>query len=58
MLDQAQWTQALDQGWVRNRLTARLDLVGHPQMMLRLGRPSGAQVTSGRCPVAEVLGVS
>ncbi|MCZ2821099.1 hypothetical protein O2V63_12220 [Modestobacter sp. VKM Ac-2977] len=51
-------TQALDQAWARNRLTARLDLVGHPQMMLRLGRPSGAQVTSGRRPVAEVLRVS
>ncbi|MCZ2817962.1 hypothetical protein O2W16_17815 [Modestobacter sp. VKM Ac-2984] len=50
-------TQALDQGWVRNRLTARLDLVGHPQMMLRLGRPSGEQVTTGRRPVAEVLQV-
>ncbi|GAA4737497.1 NAD(P)H nitroreductase [Modestobacter marinus] len=50
-------TQALDQGWARNRLTARLGLVGHPQMMLRLGRPSGTPVTSGRRPVGEVLRV-
>ncbi|MGY1748788.1 Acg family FMN-binding oxidoreductase [Modestobacter sp. SYSU DS0511] len=48
-------TQALDQSWARARLTRRLDLVGHPQMLLRLGAPSGAAVSSGRRPVAEVL---
>ncbi|MQA32660.1 Acg family FMN-binding oxidoreductase [Modestobacter roseus] len=48
-------TQALDQSWARARLTRRLDLVGHPQMLLRLGAPTGAAPSTGRRPVAEVL---
>jgi hypothetical protein len=48
-------TQTLDQAWARTRLTHRLELVGHPQMLLRLGRPTGDAVASGRRPVAEVL---
>jgi hypothetical protein len=48
-------TQALDQPWARNRLSHRLSLVGHPQMLLRLGYPAGEAVVSGRRPVAEVL---
>jgi hypothetical protein len=50
-------TQALDQPWARNRLSHRLSLVGHPQMLLRVGHPAGEAVTSGRRPVAEVLRV-
>ncbi|WP_460683358.1 Acg family FMN-binding oxidoreductase [Modestobacter lapidis] len=50
-------TQALDQPWARNRLSHRLALVGHPQMLLRLGYPAGEAVASGRRPVAEVLRV-
>jgi hypothetical protein len=50
-------TQALDQPWGRNRLSHRLSLVGHPQMMLRIGHPAGEVVASGRRPVAEVLRV-
>jgi len=50
-------TQALDWPATRTRLQARLSLVGHPQMLLRMGYPaegtSGA--VSGRRPVAEVL---
>jgi hypothetical protein len=48
-------TQAVDQPWARNRLSHRLSLVGHPQMLLRLGYPAGEAVSSGRRPVAEVL---
>ncbi len=48
-------TQAVDQPWARNRLSHRLALVGHPQMLLRLGYPAGDAVASGRRPVAEVL---
>jgi hypothetical protein len=48
-------TQAVDQPWARNRLSHRLGLVGHPQMLLRLGYPAGDAVASGRRPVAEVL---
>lgn len=50
-------TQALDQPWARNRLSHRLGLVGHPQMLLRVGHPAGEAVASGRRPVAEVLRV-
>jgi len=50
-------TQALDQPWARNRLSHRLSLVGHPQMLLRIGYPAGEAATSGRRPVAEVLQV-
>jgi nitroreductase len=50
-------TQALDWPATRTRLQARLSLVGHPQMLLRMGyppeAPSGA--VSGRRPVSEVL---
>jgi nitroreductase len=48
-------TQVLDQSWARSRLIQRLDLIGAPQMLLRLGRPTGPAVASGRRPVTEVL---
>ena len=32
-----------------------LGMLGHPQMLLRLGYPAGDAVASGRRPVAEVL---
>ncbi|WP_158545944.1 nitroreductase family protein [Blastococcus sp. TF02A-30] len=52
-------TQALDWPATRTRMRSRLSLVGHPQMLLRMGYPqegpSGAH--SGRRPVAEVLTV-
>ena len=49
-------TQALDWPATRRQLTGRLHLVGHPQMLLRLGYPSQPPGTpSGRRPVAEVL---
>jgi hypothetical protein len=48
-------TQVLDQSWARSRLGQRLGLVGAPQMLLRLGRPAGPAVASGRRPVTEVL---
>jgi nitroreductase len=50
-------TQALDWPATRARLTSRLSLVGHPQMLLRMGYPSdqGAPVSSGRRPVEQVL---
>jgi hypothetical protein len=50
-------TQALDWPVTRSQMQGRLQLVGHPQMLLRLGYApdtSGA-VVSGRRPVAEVL---
>jgi hypothetical protein len=50
-------TQALDWPSTRTRLQSRLALVGHPQMLLRMGYPpeipSGA--VSGRREVEEVL---
>ena len=53
-------TQALDWPATRTRMRSRLSLVGHPQMLLRMGypprRPPGRRV-SGRRPVAEVLRV-
>lgn len=50
-------TQALDQSWARARLSQELSLVGHPQMLLRVGWPAGEATASGRRPVAEVLRV-
>ncbi|MDT0277531.1 Acg family FMN-binding oxidoreductase [Blastococcus goldschmidtiae] len=50
-------TQALDWPATRTRLRSRLSLVGHPQMLLRMGYPQEGAViaSSGRRPVAEVL---
>jgi nitroreductase len=50
-------TQALDWPATRTRLQARLSLVGHPQMLLRMGYPpeTTGQAVSGRRPVADVL---
>jgi nitroreductase len=50
-------TQALDWPATRARLRSRLSLVGHPQMLLRMGYPpeSPAATVSGRRPVGEVL---
>jgi hypothetical protein len=38
-------------------MQARLSLVGHPQMLLRMGYPQevAGQAASGRRPVADVL---
>jgi nitroreductase len=49
-------TQALDWPATRAQLRSRLSLVGHPQMLLRLGYPSSDRTpSSNRRPVAEVL---
>jgi nitroreductase len=50
-------TQALDWPATRSRMQSRLSLVGHPQMLLRVGYPPEASSTpvSGRRPVADVL---
>jgi nitroreductase len=50
-------TQALDWPATRTQLRRRLTLVGHPQMLLRMGYPSTADVgpVSGRRPVEDVL---
>lgn len=49
-------TQALDWPVTRAQLRSRLSLVGHPQMLLRLGYPSSDRTPSAnRRPVAEVL---
>ncbi len=50
-------TQALDWPATRTRLQSRLSLVGHPQMLLRMGYPpeAPAGATSGRRPVSDVL---
>lgn len=48
-------TQALDWPATRRQLTVRLSLVGHPQMLLRLGYPATRGTPSGRRPVGEVL---
>jgi hypothetical protein len=50
-------TQALDWPVTRTRLQSRLSLVGHPQMLLRMGyAPDAAgKAVSGRRPVADVL---
>jgi nitroreductase len=53
-------TQALDWPATRTRLQSRLSLVGHPQMLLRMGFPreGSAVAASGRRPVSEVLTVA
>lgn len=53
-------TQALDWPATRSRLRFRLSLIGHPQMLLRMGySQEGPPVaTSGRRPVDEVLTVA
>jgi nitroreductase len=48
-------TQALDWAATRGQLRSRLSLVGHPQMLLRLGYPATPGTVSGRRPVDEVL---
>ena len=49
-------TQALDWPATRTQLRSRLSLVGHPQMLLRLGYPSADRSPStNRRPVADVL---
>jgi nitroreductase len=50
-------TQALDLPVTRQRLRSRLSLVGHPQMLLRLGYPTSPDpvAASGRRPVEDVL---
>jgi nitroreductase len=48
-------TQALDWPATRTRLQVELSLVGHPQMLVRLGRPSTSPTATGRRPVSEVL---
>ena len=50
-------TQALDWPATRTRLQSRLALVGHPQMLLRMGYPPETPVgtVSRRRPVEEVL---
>lgn len=52
-------TQALDWPATRTRLRSRLSLVGHPQMLLRMGYPQDTATAahSGRRPVADVLTV-
>lgn len=53
-------TQALDWPATRTRLRSRLSLVGHPQMLLRMGYPQEdvPAARSGRRPVADVLTVA
>jgi Nitroreductase family len=50
-------TQALDWPATRQRMRSRLSLVGHPQMLLRMGYPTrpDSVAVSGRRPVEEVL---
>ncbi|WP_093578410.1 hypothetical protein [Geodermatophilus amargosae] len=49
-------TQALDWPATRTQLRSRLRLVGYPQMLLRLGYPSGDRTPStNRRPVTDVL---
>jgi hypothetical protein len=51
-------TQALDWPATRTRMQAQLSLVGHPQMLLRMGyapEAAAGQAVSGRRPVADVL---
>ncbi|MCW2579177.1 MAG: Nitroreductase family protein [Blastococcus sp.] len=48
-------TQALDWPATRSQLRSRLSLVGHPQMLLRLGYPATTGTVSGRRPIGEVL---
>jgi nitroreductase len=51
-------TQALDWPATRLQLRSRLSLVGHPQMLLRLGYSATQGAVSGRRPVSEVLRTS
>jgi nitroreductase len=53
-------TQALDWPATRTRMQNRLSLVGHPQMLLRMGYPQPGKppTASGRRPVDEVLTVA
>jgi hypothetical protein len=49
-------TQALDWPATRRRMQSELSLVGHPQMLLRMGYPPETQAApTGRRPVEEVL---
>ncbi|TKJ19750.1 nitroreductase family protein [Blastococcus sp. CCUG 61487] len=50
-------TQALDWPATRSRMRTRLSLVGHPQMLLRMGYPAegSTPARSGRRPVEDVL---
>jgi nitroreductase len=50
-------TQALDWPATRQRMRSQLSLVGHPQMLLRMGYPTtpDAGTPSGRRPVEDVL---
>jgi hypothetical protein len=50
-------TQALDWPATRQRLRSRLFLIGHAQMLLRMGYPPSGftPVDTGRRPVADVL---
>lgn len=49
-------TQVLEVAGLRSRLISELGLVGRPQMLLRVGYPSGAgSPATGRRPVADVL---
>jgi hypothetical protein len=48
-------TQALDWPATRTRMTVQLSIVGHPQMLLRMGWPTTPGRETGRRPVAEVL---
>jgi hypothetical protein len=47
----------LDWPATRTRMQSRLSLVGHPQMLLRMGYPpeTAAHAVSGRRPVGDVL---
>ncbi len=50
-------TQALDWPVTRTQMQSRLSLVGHPQMLLRMGYPPepATGAVSGRRPVSDVL---
>jgi hypothetical protein len=47
--------QVLDQPWARRRLAGELGVVGHPQMVLRMGHAAPGPETPRR-PVDELLG--
>lgn len=47
--------QVLDQPWARRRLAGELGVVGHPQMVLRMGHAAPGPQTPRR-PVDELLG--
>jgi hypothetical protein len=46
--------QVLDRPWTRRRLAGELGLVGHPQMVLRLGHAVPGPATPRRA-VADIL---